>query len=119
MVTSARRLLVIAAAAACGAALAQPARELVPVEEEQRLLDQIKQLQTAEGLYAAGLIEPLRGLGLLYQEAGDHVGAVVALQEARHVLRANRGLFSSTVDEALLLRQQVRSEKALGNGERA
>jgi len=122
MVMSASRLLVIAAAAACGAALAQPTREpaSIPntIDPEQRLLAQIDELQSEGGLYAEGLIEPFRALGLLYQEAGDHVQAVVALQEARHVIRANRGLFSDTVDEALLLRQQIRSEKALGNGER-
>ena len=118
MITNANRLLVIVAAAACGAALAQPTREPVPIEPEQRLLEQIDELKAEEGLYAEGLIEPLRELGLRYEEAGNHVQAVVALQEARHVIRANRGLFSATVDEALVLRQQIRSEKALGNGER-
>ena len=119
MVTSASRLLVIAAAAACGAALAQPTRQPVPVEPEQRLLAQIEELRSEGGLHAEGLIEPWGALGLLYQEAGDHRRAVVALEEARQVLRANRGLFSDSVDEALLLHQQIRSEKALGNGERA
>lgn len=118
MVTSARGLLVIAAAAASGAALAQPTRELVPIEAEQPLLEQIAELRANGGLYAEGLKEPLRALALLYQEAGDHVRAVLALQEARRVLRANLGLFSATVDEALLLSQQIRSEKALGSGER-
>jgi tetratricopeptide (TPR) repeat protein len=119
MVTSASMLLVIAATAACGAALAQPTRQPVPVETEQRLLAQIDELRSEAGLHAEGLIAPWGALGLLYQEAGDHRRAVVALEEARQVLRANRGLFSDTVDEALLLHQQVRSEKALGNGERA
>jgi len=117
MVTSASRLLVIAAAAACGAALAQSTREPVPIEPEQRLLEQIRQLRSEEGVYAEGLIEPLRALGMLYQEAGDDVRAVLALQEARQLVRANRGLFSAAVDGALLLRQQIRSEKALGRGE--
>src|SRR5262245_48964376 len=119
MVTSSSRLLVIGAAAACGAALAQPARQPVPVEPEQRLVEQSDELQSEGGLHAEGLIEPWGALGLLYQEAGDHRRAVVALEEARQVLRANRGLFSDSVDEALLMRQQIRSEKALGNGERA
>jgi tetratricopeptide (TPR) repeat protein len=118
MVTSASRLLVIAAAAACGAALAQPSIDSGRVEREQQLLEQIRESQAAEGLYAEGLIEPFRGLGLLYQESGDHALAVAAFSEARQLLRANHGLFSATVDEALLLQQQIRSEKALGNGER-
>ena len=114
MVTSASRLLVIAAAAACGGGLAQPARELAPIEPEPRLLGQIQELRSEGGLHAEGLVEPSGALGLLYQEAGDHVRAVAALEAARQVLRANQGLFSATVDEALLLRQQIRSEKALG-----
>jgi hypothetical protein len=119
MITSARRLLIVAAATVCAAALAQPTPEPVPIELEQRFLAQIDHLRSEQGLNAEGLIEPLRGLALLYQEAGEHALAVVALREARQILRVNRGLFSETVDEALLLRQQVRSEKALGNGEGA
>lgn len=119
MIARARRVLVIATGAGFTAALAQPSRDLVPVEREQRLLDEIDELREEGGSHAEGLIAPLRALGVLYQEAGDHTPAVVALREARQVLRANHGLFSSTVDEALLLRQQVRSEKALGRGEQA
>jgi hypothetical protein len=117
MITGASRLLIVAAATVCGAALAQPTPEPVPIEPEQRLLAQIDELRSEQGINAEGLMEPFRALGLLYQEAGDHALAVVALREARHILRANRGLFSATVDEALLLRLQIRSEKALGNGE--
>lgn len=118
MITSSSRLLIVAAATVCGAAFAQPTPEPVAIDPERRLLEQIAEVRSAQGLNAEGLIEPLRALALLYQEAGDHALAAVALQDARQILRANRGLFSATVDEALLLRQQVRSEKALGNGER-
>ena len=117
MITSASKLLVVAAAA-CGAALAQPTDEVAPTDSEQLLLEQIDQLRAAQGLNAEGQIAPLRGLALLYQESGDHVLAVNALEEARQVLRAKRGLRSASVEEALLLQQQIRSEKALGNGER-
>ena len=48
MITSTIRLLVVIAAAASGAALAQPASEPVALEPEQRLLKQIDELQ-AEG----------------------------------------------------------------------
>jgi hypothetical protein len=75
-------------------------------------------VRAAEGSTAEGLIAPLRGLALLHQEAGEHVSAVIALQEARQIVRARHGLFSATVEEAELLRQQIQSEKALGNGER-
>lgn len=130
MVSHTSRLAFIAVAAICGAALAQPARgaQAAPgaqpsravdlAEREQRLLEQIDELRDDGGSNAEGLIAPLQALGLLHQEAGDHVGAVDALQRARQVIRANRGLFSATVDEALVLRQQIQSEKALGNGAR-
>ena len=96
MITSASKLLVVAAAA-CGAALAQPTDEVAPTDSEQLLLEQIDQLRAAQGLNAEGQIAPLRGLALLYQESGDHVLAVNALEEARQVLRAKRGLRSASV----------------------
>ncbi|HZF28302.1 MAG TPA: hypothetical protein VE907_04240 [Gammaproteobacteria bacterium] len=119
MITNKIRLLVAVAAAACGAALAQPAAEPAPLDPEQQLLRQIGEVQAEGGPTAEGLIEPLRGLAFLYQEAGEHARAAIALQEARQIMRVHGGLFSASVDEALLLRQQIRSEKALGNAERA
>jgi hypothetical protein len=49
---------------------------------------------------------------MLYQETEQHALAIAALEEARYVTRVNNGL--SSVDEALLLKQQIRSEDALG-----
>jgi hypothetical protein len=118
MITSASKVLVVAAAAASAAAFAQPTDQLVPIEPEQRLLEQVEELRAEQGLNAEGLVEPLRGLALLYQEAGDHALAATTLEGARQVLRANHGLHSATIDEALVLQQQIHSEKALGNGER-
>ncbi|HEY7672916.1 MAG TPA: hypothetical protein VIC71_11915 [Gammaproteobacteria bacterium] len=117
MIISIIRFLGIAAAS--GAALGQPAAEDVPVESEQRLLAQIEHVRAEQGSTAEGLIAPLRGLALLHQEAGEHTSAIIALQEARQIVRARHGLFSATVEEAELLRQQIRSEKALGTGDRA
>ncbi len=117
MITSASRLLIVTAATVCGAALAQSTAEPAPIEPDQRLLEQLDELRSEQGSNAEGLIDPLRALALLYQEADEHALAVVALREARQILRANRGLFPATVDEALVLRQLVRSEKALRHGE--
>src|SRR5262245_28751087 len=117
MIKSTFEVLVVAAAAACGAAFAQTAPGF-PVNPEQRLLEQIDLLRREEGTNAEELIEPLRALAFQYQEAGDHALAVVALQEARQVMRANRGLSSASIDDALLLHQQIVSEKALGHSER-
>ena len=102
----------IAAAIASGASFAQPARQ----DPQTALVAQIAELRTEAGPTAAELIGPLHVLGLLYQESGDHVLAVAALEEARYVTRVHSGL--SSVDEALLLRQQIRNEKALADPQR-
>jgi hypothetical protein len=117
MSKSTNRLLVtVAAAAATGALCAQPAREAASTDAEGQLRRQISELQTAGGPTPAGLVDPLRALAVLYREDDDHVKAIAALEEARHVTRVHRGLTSA--DEALLLRQQIRSEKALELHER-
>src|SRR5262245_54073873 len=119
MITITIRLLAFIAAAACasGAVLAQTAPGF-PADPEQRLLKQIDLLRREDGSTAEELIGPLRALALQYQEGGDHALAIVALQEARQVMRVNYGLSSSSVDDALLLQQQIRSEKALGHAGR-
>ena len=118
MMTSIVRFVCIAAAAS-GAALGQPAAETVPIDSKRLLREQIDQVRAEEGGSAEGLIAPLRGLALLHQEDGEHTAAILALQEARQIVRARHGLFSATVEEAELLRQQIQSEKALGYGDRA
>jgi hypothetical protein len=87
------------------------------MDPQTELVEQIAQLRAEGGPTTAELIGPLHVLGLLYQESGDHVLAVAALEEARHITRVHRGL--SSIDEALLLRQQIRSEKALADPRRA
>jgi tetratricopeptide (TPR) repeat protein len=102
-----------AAVLACGAAFAQPSRQ----DPQTALAAQITDMRAEKGPTAAELIGPLHVLGLLYQESGDHVLAVAALEEARYVTRVHSGL--SSIDEALLLRQQIRNEKALADPQRA
>lgn len=103
----------VAAVVASGAASAQPRARQDP---QAALLAQIEEVRAANGPTAAELIGPLHVLGLLYQESGDHVLAVAALEEARYVTRVHSGL--SSIDEALLLRQQIRNEKALADPQR-
>jgi hypothetical protein len=107
-----RVVIAAAAAAAAGAAFAQADIELASIDPHEELLERITKLQTENGPAPAALIEPLRALALSYQEAGQHERAVVAFEEARHVTRVHQGL--SSVEEALLLRQQIRSEEARG-----
>jgi hypothetical protein len=106
-------LFLIAAFAAGGGVCAQPARP----DPQTALVAQIAEMRAEKGPTAAELIGPLHILGLLYEESGDHVLAVSALEEARYVTRVNSGL--SSIDEALLLRQQIRNEKALADSQRA
>ena len=111
-------LLVAAAAATASSALcAQTPSEPASIDRAEQLLAQIAELRLEAGPNPLSVIEPLRALALLYEENGDHVLAVAALEEARFVTRVHQGL--SSADEALLLRQQIRSEKALGQHERA
>ncbi len=118
MSTRRNRLVFATVAAVVSAAVsAQTATEYAQRAPGEQLREQIAALRATEGPAAAGLIGPLHILALVYQEAEDHVLASAAFEEARYVTRVHRGLFS--VDEALLLEQQIRSEKALRNYERA
>jgi hypothetical protein len=104
-------LIVAFSSLAAAASWAQP--ELTDAAREAQLRAQIAALQSETGLARPPeLVDPLRALALLYEEAGDHALAIVPIEEARHVTRVHNGLTSA--DEALLLRQQVRNEKALG-----
>jgi hypothetical protein len=114
MSTRTHRLVIAAAAAATGGSFAQP--DLASIDPEGQLREQIAAIRAEGGPTPVGLLEPLRALALVYEESGEHAAAVVAVEEARYIARVHRGL--SSADEALLLRQQLRSEKALGDPER-
>ena len=86
-------------------------------DPQSQLVEQIAELRTTNGATTRELIAPLHVLGMLYQEADEHVLAIAALEEARYVTRVNGGL--SSIDEALLLKQQIRSEEALGRQQQA
>src|SRR5688572_21074616 len=111
MGTPTHRLFVTVAAgtALSGGLYAQS--EFAATAPEAQLVEQIAEMRAEGGGRPVGLIDPLRALALLYEEAGDHALAIVALEQARDVTRVHQGL--SSADEALLLRQQIRSEKAL------
>jgi len=111
---SMRTISLLVITAVSGALCAQP--EIASIDSEVQLREQIAELQAEGGQRPASLVAPLRALAALYQEDGDEALALAALEEARYVIRIHNGLASA--DEALLLRQQIRSEKALGNHER-
>ncbi len=109
-------LVVAIAATVSSAALAQPELPPATTDAQAQLVERITELRATDGPTPATVIEPLQDLATLYEEQGEHAFAVAALEEARHVTRIHRGLASA--EEALLLRQQVRSEEALGLDER-
>ena len=110
-----RTNILLVAGVASGAVLAQS--RPAATDPQSQLVAQIAELRSASGPTTPELIAPLHVLGMLYQETEQHALAIVALEEARHVTRVHHGL--SSVDEALLLQQQIRSEKALADIERA
>lgn len=106
-------LALVAAAAPC-AGLAQSEPELRPNDQQQgQIVEKIRQIQSQDGPFSTDLIDPLTALGLSYQEHGRHDLAVAAIDRARHVVRANYGLYS--LKEADLIWQEIRNEKAQGD----
>lgn len=106
-----------AASASCSRGLwAQTEPEPASINPKEQLLEQIAALQAEGGPTPVGLIDPLRALALFYEENEDHALAIATLEEARYVTRVHRGL--SSADEALLLKQQIRNEEALGQHDR-
>ena len=94
----------------------QPELPLATTDAQIALVDQIAVLRAEGGPTPADSIDPLHALALLYQEDGNDALAIGVFEEARHVTRVHQGL--SSADEAVLLRQQIRSEKALGLDQR-
>jgi tetratricopeptide (TPR) repeat protein len=115
---SARTKLLVAviAATAVTRGFAQSALGPASIDPVDQLVEQIAEIRSKEGPTPVGLIDPLHDLAQLYEADGDHALAIVALEEARYVTRVHQGL--SSADEALLLREQIRNEKALGQHER-
>jgi hypothetical protein len=93
------------------AALAETAYD----EQQRRSLERIQEIESSEGPYAPALLDELTRLILLYRENEDHAFAVVTLERALQVLRANYGLHS--LDQVPLLWQRIFSEEARGNDE--
>lgn len=79
----------------------------------EQIAAQLRAEQQQNGLHSAALIGPLRALGLLHEENGDHGLATATIDRARQVLRVNYGLHA--LDEAPLIQQQIRNERARGD----
>lgn len=103
-------VLLLAAFAPCGAqVLDVPAFD----ERQRQILAKLDEIQSRDGPYSPALLDELKGLILLYRETQEHVFAVVAIDRALQVVRANSGLYS--LEQVPLLWQRIASEEAIGN----
>src|SRR5687768_12872737 len=104
--------LLVAAFVASGSVLAQP--EIAATKTQTQLAErrhqaiaelerEIQAIESREGPYSAQLIDPLSSMGSIYQEAGEHLLATAAIEQARHIARVNAGLYS--LEQAPLLRR--------------
>jgi hypothetical protein len=110
-------ILLLAAIAVPGVAVAQRNAPFAARDEQRQLLDAIQWLQSEEGPYALTLLDPFKTLSLLYRDSGDYRLAIAASQRALQVVRANHGLRS--LEQAPLIREQILSQRAIGNTEAA
>jgi hypothetical protein len=82
-------------------------------EQQRQFLDKIQAIQSQGGPYSPELLEQLNGLILLYRENGDQTLALVAIEQALQVMRANSGLY--TLEQVPLIWQRIEAEEARGN----
>lgn len=94
-----------------GVGFAQPGS--ARTDEAERIAEEIRTAVETDGPQSATLIGPLSELAVLYEAEGEHALATAALEEARHLVRANYGLH--TLDQAPLIQQALENQQALGN----
>ena len=107
-------MLLLAAIAVPYASLSQPAFEPVAKDDQQqKIVERIRDEQSSNGPYSPDLIGPLSALGVLYQEGGDHGLAASAISQALQIVRFNYGLYS--LDQVPLIQQSIHNEESRGN----
>jgi tetratricopeptide (TPR) repeat protein len=89
-------------------AVAQP-----PADREAELLEAIAREETQNGLQSEALLDSWSELALLYQNRGDEAFAIAAIERARHIVRATKGLYS--LEQAPLLRQLIDVSESVGD----
>jgi hypothetical protein len=82
-------------------------------EQQRQILDKIHEIQSQDGPYSAELLEQLTGLIVLYREGDDQSLALVAIERALQVVRANSGLYS--LEQVPLIWLRIEAEEARGN----
>jgi hypothetical protein len=96
-----------------GAPCAAAVDPAVYEEQQRQILASIEEIRARDGQYSPALRDELVRLIVLYRENEDHALALVAIERALQVIRANSGLY--TLDQVPLLMQRLESEDALGN----
>src|SRR5262249_50471351 len=77
-------------------------------------LDLIHSEETSNGMSSKDLAPELLSLAVLYQQRGDHVLALPALERARQIIRYNEGLYS--LDQVPMVERALVSRDALHEG---
>ena len=84
-------------------------------EQQREILVEIEDIEVREGPYSPALRDELERLIVLYRENEEHLLALVSIERALQVARANSGLYS--LAQVPLLKLRLESEEALGNHE--
>jgi hypothetical protein len=108
-----RALRVVAALAAFAAPCAGARAAADHDELERQILANIEEIRARDGQYSPALRDELMRLIVLYRENDEDALALVAIERALQVVRANSGLYS--LDQVPLLEQRLESEAAFGN----
>jgi hypothetical protein len=104
---------IVALAAVPGNGFPQsPAERLRADDDGERFAEEINAAQATGGSRSPDLIDPLTELAVLLAAVGDHALATAALEQARHVVRANFGLH--TLEQLPLMEQALENQRALG-----
>jgi hypothetical protein len=78
-----------------------------------RLLQSIDEEKSRNGERSSNLIDPLTSLAAVYDELGDHLHAVAALEQARALIRMTNGLRS--LKQAAIVEQQIDAVETIGS----
>ncbi len=108
------RAIVAVVALAAYAAAPAAALDVAAFDDQQReILANVEAIQARDGPYSPALLDELKRLILLYRENDSDAFALVAIERALQVVRANSGLYS--LEQVPLLWQRLESEEALGD----
>jgi hypothetical protein len=109
--------LKVTAALLAGAAFVAPCLAALDVaafdDEQRRILVEIEAREGRDGPYSPALLDQLKQLIVLYRENESAALALVVIERALQVVRANSGLYS--LEQVPLLWQRLESEEALDN----